>query len=324
MKVDSGVFDRRFSYCLILPLVLIFSSLNGQSAKSLHYYFDNDLLYFPRNNDRDYTFGMGMGITGTRKTHAPARRETLSLMGDLRLYTPDNLRATRILHRDRPYASLFSLTVNRTSFFPEKGLILRHSLEAGVLGLFLAREVQSSAHALSRTVTGKEYPYEPMGWGNQISAGGEPTLRYSFETEQQIPFLTWRSIHKPGKEYFALNASGGLDLGYLTRVSAGLSARLGAFQPMGNFSRKREFFFQCRYQAFVYGYNALLQGQFRPSAHTLTYEDLHPLVRQWEAGFTWHHKWFSTSYLLIHRSAEMRNTNHPHHYYGRWTMTFQL
>ncbi|MEZ4776154.1 MAG: DUF2219 family protein [Bacteroidia bacterium] len=334
---------RSVSLLLLFVLVFLQSGI-GQSVQTISFYFDNDLLYFPLNEDRDYTFGMGIAFGGGQGSanpagyllnladratkisnwHKSAYASTFSTRWEVKLFTPDNLRISHTIFRDRPYASVFSVTTSRISSNPVKGILIQSSLEAGLLGLFLAKNVQGGAHALSRKITGHEYPYKPMGWQNQISQGGEPTFRYAVSIDKKLLPFIWKSRNNPETEHFSISSTASAEAGYLTSVSAGISSKLGWINTTGSTARKQEFFFHGSYQCRLQAYNALLQGQFRHSEHRISYSNLNILIRQWEAGITWRKNRFATGYTLCYRSAEISNTNHPNHYFGQWTMIYQL
>ena len=65
--------------------------LTAQQFSALH--FDNDLLYIPANDDREYTFGLGLVHSWQPKYRIGKKtaKHQRSLRAGIALYTPDNL-----------------------------------------------------------------------------------------------------------------------------------------------------------------------------------------------------------------------------------------
>lgn len=322
------------SFIFMVILALSYN-IHAQDRQAISLYFDNDLLYIPQNDDRDYTFGMGVSMTSGKSGILPAghlltltdrlfglehwhnshHQSSYSHHISIKLFTPDNLKARVPVFRDQPYASLFSHTVSHSSFDYSRNLKIETSLETGLLGLIWAKNIQAGAHSLTRKIRETTYPVEPMGWENQISAGGEPTLKYSFSIEKEFQSLSVQNLR--GKKHLEVTGLLRGDAGYQTGMTGGLQIRTGWMNQRGR-NRKlgNECFFHAGYQIQIRGYNALLQGQFRPSVHRLTYQELHFMVRQWEAGITWNRRKYQAGVTLYSRSAEIKKTNHPVHIWG--------
>lgn len=264
-------------------------------------YADQDLFVPATNADRDYTMGLGVEVFEDRGP--------LYLFGDLldlvepilpidrrcgRVYrsflfgsvnyTPDDIGNPAPIHDDRPYASLLYLA-NKQVVGDEHG-VLGVELAVGVLGLDLARQVQTGLHSAWRGVTGGTEPVEPRGWQHQISDGGEPTARLRVVGASLMHHTdTWDAAW--GWE---------ANLGFQTNAALGLSARAGrrdsvfwsvpydpinrgAFVPaLGG----DEFYLWSAARLRAVAYDATLQGQFRHSPVTVDRDDMRSLV--WEAG----------------------------------------
>ena len=85
------------------------------------------------------------------------------------LYTPDDIRTSRLLRAQRPYGAWLYYGNILTLSKPD----LQHSLEidAGAVGgnLALGGFVQSQWHAFLRSAQNSDTPPDPKGWGNQIN-----------------------------------------------------------------------------------------------------------------------------------------------------------
>jgi len=102
-----------------------------------------------------------------------------ALAAGLLVFTPRDLRARTLAVGDRPYASLFFLSVGRRYVAEAGTVVYDSSLTFGVLGLPAARGVQDVLHDMTGSI-------RPQGWSHQISAGGEPTARYGLARESQL------------------------------------------------------------------------------------------------------------------------------------------
>jgi hypothetical protein len=206
--------------------------------------------------------------------------------------TKAQLGETEPIHDDRPYANLFYVKVRRASARGSRALVT--DLTLGVLGLRIGEWVQKKIHTWNGDVL-------PGGWPNQISDGGEPTLKYRVSPR-------WRLVERFPKDEsrapwgFDLAASLEANAGYYTNVAWGMTARAGLVRSPwwglernaiadvrgGRRSRERkrgtgggEPFVREAYVWATGGttawlYNGLLQGQFRESAVTLSPDPASP------------------------------------------------
>jgi hypothetical protein len=191
---------------------------------------------------------------------------------------------TEPIHDDRPYASLLYLKVRRTSARGSRALV--SDLSVGLLGLRLGEWVQTKIHQARGDIL-------PGGWPNQISDGGELTLKYRVSPRWKLLGTT------PGTPRRSLDMDLALALeanaGYYTNVGAGGRFRVGLIRSTWwSFERnaiadvRGPDTFRSRMgggKPFVeelYGwasgggtawlYNAFLQGQFAPSEVTLGFD----------------------------------------------------
>jgi len=86
-----------------------------------------------------------------------------------------------------------------------------------LIGLPLAGEIQTALHE----ILGAE---ESQGWDNQISAGGEPTFRYSLSRTQN------HSLSAKLADHIEIKSSMEANPGFTTDVGLALSMRAGAIQ----------------------------------------------------------------------------------------------
>ena len=321
--------------CLLLSIGSCFGQRSGIS-----YFFDNDLLFITHNEDRDYTLGMGLsfhhpqenrsmagaihrhldGVIGWESLLLNASIHTYSTSLELRLFTPDDLQATDPIFIDRPYASILSWGSRRSSHFVEKGLHVNSQFELGLLGFFAAKQVQSSAHAMVRALRQREDPYEPQGWQNQISRGGEFTFRYSIGLEKELSGISWKSRKHKELKHFESKLFSELSLGYHTYLNSGIRCKIGWIQGPG--STSSGFYLHSSLEGQFVGYNALLLGQFRYSVHRLSYKNLNNWLYRASLGLCYQGKDWELDYSLFLRNAEFGPTDHPIHYWGALRLNF--
>lgn len=234
-------------------------------------------------------------VLGARRLHARGGHHSHAVTIVGAAYTPNDLLSTAPVRDDRPFASLVGVSVRRVSIARDERATWSTELMVGALGLDAAREVQTLLHRTRRWMTGNAVPPDPQGWSNQISNGGEPTARYRAAYEHLVAGDT-SGAHR--KHWQATAGADGA-LGFQTNVGAGLGLRVGTFtsdfwEPSsgalgaGPGSQRRsptgsrwELFGFAGARARVVGYDAILQGQFRRSVHTV-----HPrrLLGEWEGG----------------------------------------
>ena len=290
---------------------------------------DND-LFAGRDSDRDYTGGLAVTFSG-----AAARDNLVSLDGALRkldslftpaaadeqtyyaqqfglmAFTPSDTLTREPQYDDRPYASLLFVSNGRVRVDNDGRSAWSSSLTLGVLGLSLTENLHSAIHE----VVGSE---RPRGYDHQISAGGEPTARYTLARHN----------------LWVANPSGTIDVkttvqgsvGFLTETSAAVSARIGRFDtPWWSFApeltdyaaapvpsearhNQRELYLFAGARIKARAYNAFLQGQFRDSEVHYSADEVEPLlVEAWIGVVTQVFEQTQLSYTLRYQTAELRD-----------------
>ena len=282
------------------------------------FWLENDVVQLPtiQDEDRNYTGGFGFQFSGgfvhdahldaplrgldrltrfSRKHDDPEfdqHYHSLLIFGTA--FTPDNLNTSRPVRNDRPYGSLIGASVRRLSVHGgDQDQAWSSELAIAVLGLPVARNVQTWIHRQLRARSGEETPYDPLGWRNQISDGGEPTALYRVSYERLLLGKTGSNNRK----HFQVSGGLGASVGYYTNVNAATNARLGWFNSdfwqftPGAMSVGAQAGSGSipQWELFAFGgvrprlnfYNALLQGQFRESTHTV---DINHGTLEWDLG----------------------------------------
>lgn len=295
---------------------------------------DND-LFAGGERDRDYTGGMAVTISGRE-----ARDGFLSLDPILRsidqalipqfvaqsspqsvhharqigliAFTPADIVSPQPLHDDRPYASLLFVSNGRINVDADGRSAWSSNLTVGVLGLALTGRVHSAVHEM----VGSE---SPRGYDNQISAGGEPTARYTLARHR-----LW--IANPSATLDVKTTVQG-SVGFLTETSAAISMRIGRFNtPWWSFAPELtdyiaaplpvaarsagqpEMYFFTGAKLKARAYNVFLQGQFRDSAVEYSASEVEPLVAEvWIGVVTQIFEQTQLSYTLNYQTAELRD-----------------
>lgn len=254
--------------------------------------FDND-IFVPGSRDQDYTYGMNITYTGrSADQHWASLHGTLDWINNtlhmdgfagegvrsskieygLFGFTPEDISIVNANQDDRPYASLVYVSSSRESYYPLKDVSWQSTLTLGIMGLDIVGELQNEVHAV---FDGDQ----ALGWDNQISDGGEPTLRYSISRQSLL--------YKSGTGTELKNTLQG-SLGYITEASWSVSLRSGkilspwvSFNPEltsyaensipNAIARVSEHYFWTGVSLKYRVYNAFLEGQFRDSV--VTYDD---------------------------------------------------
>ena len=210
----------------------------------------------------------------------------------LLVFTPRDLTAHEVISGDRPYASLFFLSAGRRYVSSDMDVAYNSSLTVGMLGLPAAGSVQSALHSLSGSV-------QPQGWSHQVSAGGEPTIRYSTARQALLQEYGQGQLHGDSKWTVAGS------IGTVTEASLAFNTRWGriespwwaftpeqtmyvpetqAIPPSLGINAPPEVFVFAGARAKLRAYNAFLQGQFRHSDLRYGEGDLNPVLGEAWAG----------------------------------------
>jgi hypothetical protein len=280
--------------------------------------FDNDLFVPNSAEDADYTGGLAITLTGRRVTEYGLSLHPLLLRIDRMLgidtlyegrsrgqyhamqfgaiaFSPGDLTARAPIPDDRPYAELLFLSNARLSLHESGRIAYRSTFTVGILGLGVVPLVQDALHGL----TGSE---DPNGYNQQISDGGEPTIRYAVSRHA----LLAAGFSDRGRRH-EITFSTGASVGYLTEGSAAISVRWGRISsPWWSFTpdltdymarpilaprrvlgrAAREFYFWGGVMVRARLYNSFLQGQSRESPVTFSFDELNPVIGEAWLGVT--------------------------------------
>jgi len=293
-------------------------------------YIDQDLLIPFTNEDRDYTMGAAVeffwakekGLYPLDRVVREAGRWlgmkssdneiVYSFILGVLAFTPDDLAETQAIDDDRPYSSLIYLSNKRVRTDDEIAIAAEVSL--GILGTDLAEEFQTEFHAIYRDLADSDEPVEPRGWSNQISDGGELTMRIR---------LSQSRLHYSEPELWDLSSTLGLSLGFQTNANVGVAFRVGKvrspfwslpFDPVnrGNFlpsKAKNEWYFWSALRSHLVGYDVTLQGQFRDSELTYDADEIERLVYDGAIGFTWGFQDSQLTFSVNSKTSDLKNTS---------------
>jgi len=302
-----------------------------EGVDSLRLQIDND-LFAGDEQDRDYTGGMGITMSGERARDGllsldPLLRKLDRASADgpiiedenvyyarqigLMAFTPSDTLVTEVQPDDRPYASLLFLSNGRVRVDADERGVWTSSLTIGVLGLSVSESLHSAVHE----VVGSE---RPRGYDHQISAGGEPTARYSLARQK-----LW--IADPSGRVDVKTTVQG-SVGFLTETSASISVRAGRFNspwwafapeltdymsapvPTESYRGGREMYVFAGARVKARAYNAFLQGQFRHSDVRYAADETRPLLAEaWVGVVTQILDQTQLSYALHYQTAELRD-----------------
>jgi hypothetical protein len=289
---------------------------------------DND-LFAGGNRDRDYTGGFGVTISGTAARDSLLSLDPLLAKIDgltsptagsavhyarqigLMAFTPSDTLVAEVQPNDRPYASLLFTSNGRMRVDADNRGAWSSSLTVGMLGMSLSERLHSAVHEL----VGSE---RPMGYDHQISAGGEPTARYTLARHR-----LW--IADPSGRVDVKTTVQG-SVGFLTETSAAISMRVGRFDtPWWSFApeltdymsapvpaqaqhSRREMYVFAGARVKARAYNAFLQGQFRESDVHYSASEVEPLLAEaWLGVVTQILEQTEVSYSLHYQTAELRD-----------------
>lgn len=269
---------------------------------------DNDAITL-NNDDHDYTGGIAFTYSSASAADGTSRPPRISLdavigfIGQplipdatprrtfyatevgMSVFTPEDTQRHAAVTDDRPYASLLFLASSRQTLSANGRHAITQTFTLGALGLVASADVQNALHRQFGIETAK-------GWDYQISADGEPTLRYAISRQSLLG--SRKGGH--GLDY-DLSTTVKANLGYLTGLGWGISGRLGRIaSPWWRHNPLLEEYAErgtahatrgtSRRQFYLWGglfvraraYNALLEGQFRDSAVNYTGAQLNPLI----------------------------------------------
>ena len=271
-----------------------------QNAERWGFSYEND-LFVPGGRDQDYTYGISLSYSKAsllaaashtpldhlnRLFHVTEKGHNGGIEVGFYGFTPEDITQPSPTPGDRPFSSLVYLSTSAVQLNNHRDTVIRSQLTYGILGLGLVGQVQTKTHEL---INGDI----PKGWDNQISEGGEPTLRYSVSRQKllnsTITHTEWRQTQT-------------ISIGYITEASWGLSFRTGnlnsqwhTFNPeLASYAESsanihkscNEWFFWGGVSVKARAYNVFLQGQFKSSAVTYSSDELNHLIVEGWLGFT--------------------------------------
>ncbi len=316
-----------------------------QRDRGVGMYFDQDLFVPFLNQDRDYTMGLALeffwdkqdgiypldGMVGRVGRwmglgNADDNIVTSFIVGTVN-YTPDDLAVSTPILDDRPYASLLYLGNKRVR--ASKSSAVAAEALIGVLGTDVAKESQELLHGWYREIANTDEPVDPKGWGNQISDGGELTMRLRFSNSRL-------RAESPGT--WDLATTWALSLGYQTNASFGISGRYGRissafwsipFDPVNRGSflpslSDDEVYVWAAYRARLVGYDALLQGQFRDSEFEFDGDEIERLLHEGAIGVTAALGQAQMTFSINAKSAEFKQSKQREHLWGSLNLIYHF
>jgi hypothetical protein len=293
------------------------------ASTGVTFYYENDMLGFGTDQNYTGGFALSaggrwipeLGLTGLltrfnqlsqwRRLYAGSEvsLHSAAIIGSAFTPTREQIGLSEPVRDDRPYASVFGVQTRRVNvgLTRDKSLTKREwalssELTVGALGLNIAKAVQTDLHRMLRRRSGEATPVDPAGWHNQISNGGEPTLLYRVAAEH---ILAGAPVIQPGWQKQATWHVQG-SAGYYTNAAVGVSGRWGRLasdywqfnsNPLSSVQQRMDVP-GTPWELYLFGgargravaYNALLQGQFRESVHTIDASDVRRLVGEAEFG----------------------------------------
>ncbi|MBO6506410.1 MAG: lipid A deacylase LpxR family protein [Kordiimonadaceae bacterium] len=302
---------------------------------------DQDLFLEPFpgvNEDRDYTMGLFFRFASCRKNASwfsghEVQHFLMNMLsiGDAQTqyqystafesltFTPDDLTATNPVFQDKPYSSVLQVTNSLVAYKNEARSATEVSLSLGFLGLPISEWTQTALHQIVRSTTGSEEPFDPKGWNNQISNGGEPTAKLG---------LTWFYRQDVRANWLDLVYSAGASVGYQTGAHAGVTARFGLLNKqkpvwqtgaVGGYLTRRdagqEFYGIVSNHVSFVGYNALLQGQFKSNPHELSSSEIERFVLENTIGIGWQKERSDWLFSCTRRSSDFDLAERRAHFF---------
>lgn len=303
---------------LLLLLNLVFNPAYGMEEKYNSGWLlnlDNDIL---AESDRDYTGGIAITLSGRRAREYLISLEAVrnwlddvfginslysgqmyfqqhSVQYGSMLFTPGDITDPAPIFDDRPYGSLFYLSNTELTVAPAGDKAWLSTLTFGFLGLGAAEYIQKAIHAVTDSDVAN-------GWGNQVSAGGEPTLMYTLSAQHNHIEATGTAARHEFKTSYEAN------IGFSTDVNASLIWRWGRINtPWWSFNPQHSQYIQLgapitagdseagKGELYLWAgataryrfYSSLLQGQFRESVVKLSSDEVENLLAQFWLGVTW-------------------------------------
>ena len=154
-------------------------------------------------------------------------------------FTPFEIGTTEVVEDDRPFSSFLFFNSQRTSIrqtarpnIKSPWKVITSDFTLNIFGLRLGEQLQSYIHEKLLETNPNGRPI-PLGWPNQISDGGEPSLLYRVNmTSSLLDFHKARKNNddqevKAYNHIFQMTHQVGFGLGYYTYFNTGVNMRLG-------------------------------------------------------------------------------------------------
>lgn len=326
-----------------------------------------------QNEDRNYTQGLNLSLyfdgrsnkwlfnpkknnNGNQYAYSPT-----VFLAQLAAFTPDDLQQTEPIVGDRPYSTVFMLGMKNGEMDVTNSIFIQKGVFIGALGIDgPARHLQTKVHKGMNDGNTKP-PYNPMGWHNQISNGGEPTVMYSFNrstliTKKRLQAEMDMDVDRnpPSWNKVVVSYDWGYSLGYLTQASAGVNFKYGklelsnwatgffnSLEGIANFygimspadadsraynyyrrKKRPELYFFASIAPSLTLYNGSLHGGFRESAYRLDYDETAFLTGQLRFGLAWTSRWHTLSIYQGLKAPEVWNEYTRMHHWGGVSLGF--
>jgi hypothetical protein len=358
--------------CVLVPFGLNAQDGSNDNNQSIVLVIDQDFFAPSYNNDQNYTMGFSLGYTGNLASKSylffPKLRfcidelfnihdinslefDSYGLSIMLSAFTPFDLEDSDPIVTDRPYGSILAISSHRTTVRKIRHNIkdkkdlkkdlnsdldkiaLTTRLNIGLLGLPIAREVQSYIHR--KRFFGTSRPI-PLGWHNQISNGGELTFLYQIHAIKPVFILD--NAKNDQFKFLETNISIESNLGYYTNLAMGFGFRIGKFKTnfwelsnlgmsaINQISLKPtdfDYFFFMNIRGRAVLYNALLQGQFKDNQYELSRNQINPFITELDLGFVIRFYKLTAIYQpIILRTQEFDLPDSRTHVWGNLTLSY--
>lgn len=347
------------------------TSIQTKYYNSFSVLFDQDVLgeFLGLNEDRNYTQGLGIDFTSFYLRNFFDKKFRLKDPSDNVLnfptkvtvqiagFTPDELRDSLPIKGDRPYSSVIFLSLKDYRVDQEKFKARFWTFYIGALGLpGIAKNGQTAIHKINNQ-NNTVPPYNPAGWHNQISEGGEPTVMVSYGVKR---LLTKNSIkeeanigeerHERGLRHQVVS-NWQMDIGYLTQFNYGFDFRLGSInlkkwhedsqwslsgtesliknqnnkkKYYSQIKNKKELYFFIGMRAGLMLYNASLHGQFKDTNYRLPYEDTGFFTNTGRIGVTFNCSCFGLTIYGAYKNSEIMTSYARIHTWGGFAINYRF
>jgi len=203
-------------------------------------------LFTEKNEDRNYTMGLGISVSGKLAERDWVEGVMFNLDRPIRwafdsdidspsighgltlsftAFTPDSLNTPNPIVGDRPYAFLAAGSIYKTAPSHDNKSVWKSEFTLGWLGLDWGETVQTKIHVWRRKKTNSERPYDPEGWSNQIGKAGIPLPIVRYGAAYQYLPLDLSLRHE--KLRFQSSVGSGAHIGYYSEINTLTTFRFG-------------------------------------------------------------------------------------------------